>query len=202
MDNRKLISALAIAALLAIVVTTAGCATNTTPSPTPITQSQTIQGNNTTLSSAAGFNITYPTSLNIDTSTNASEPVRAYIYLQPNSNVTGVLAATYPLSSNTTLNGFVNYNKGQIVTQGYENYTLISNQSVTFAGKPAYNMVWQATVPVQLNPTTTRNMTLEVNQTFVINNYTGYVITYKASPSDYNTYLALAQKIMSSFVLT
>jgi hypothetical protein len=86
--------------------------------------------------------------------------------------------------------------------EGYGNYTVMSNQSTTFAGKPAYNMVWQATVPVQLNQSTTRNMTVEVNQTFVINNNTGYVITYKAIPSDYTTYLDPAQRIMNSFVLT
>jgi len=115
--------------------------------------------------------------------------------------VSDVLVATYPLASNTTLNAFVNYNKGQIVTQGCENYTIISNQSVTFAGKPAYNMIWQATVSVQLNRTATKNLTVEVNKTFMINNDTGYVVTDKASPNDYNTYLSLAQRIMNSFVL-
>jgi hypothetical protein len=58
---------------------------------------------------------------------------------------------------------------------------------VTFAGKPAYNMISQATVPVQLNRTTTKNLTVDVNKTFVINNDTGYVITYKVSPNEYNT---------------
>jgi hypothetical protein len=139
MDSRKLITALAIVALLAMVVMMA-CATNPTPSPTPIAQSQTMKGNNTTLSSVAGFNITYPTSLKIDTSANASEP-GAYSHLPPNSSVTSVLVATYPLASNTTLNAFVNYNKEQIFTQGYGNYTVISNQSVTFAGKLPYDIV-------------------------------------------------------------
>jgi predicted small secreted protein len=201
MDSRKVITTLAIATLLAVSITAAGCTTNTSPSPT-IGQSITSTGNNTTISSDAGFSITFPNNLKSDTSTNASEPVRVYIYVAPNNTVNGVVVATYPLQPNTALNVFVNYNKGQIIMQGYENYTEISNQSTTFAGKPAYNMVWQGTVPVQLNQTTTRNMTERVSQTFIINGNTGYVITYKTVPSDYDTYLAQAERIMNSFELT
>jgi len=39
-------------------------------------------------------------------------------------------------------------------------------------------------------------------QTFVVNNNTGYVITYKTISNDYDTYLAQAQRIINSFVLT
>jgi hypothetical protein len=38
--------------------------------------------------------------------------------------------------------------------------------------------------------------------TYVINNNTGYVVTYKAVPSDFDKYLPQAQRIMNSFVLT
>ena len=39
-------------------------------------------------------------------------------------------------------------------------------------------------------------------QTYLVNNNAGYIVTYKAIPSDYNTYLAQAQPIMNSFKLT
>ena len=85
----------------------------------------------------------------------------------------------------------------------YSNYQEISNNTTTVSGKPAQAIVFQALVPVQLNTSQiTANTTLKLMETFVVNNNTGYVIAYKAVPSDYNTYLALAQRIISSFVLT
>jgi len=41
-----------------------------------------------------------------------------------------------------------------------------------------------------------------VMQTYLVNNNTGYIVTYKAILGDYNTYLAQAQPIMNSFKLT
>jgi hypothetical protein len=200
MDNRNLIAALAIAALLTVAVTTAGCTTSTNPTPTPIAATQTSVGNNTTFSSAAGFNITYPKTLKIDSTTNASVQVRIYVYLATNNTIDAVNVATYDLNANATLEDFTAFNKGGI--NDYPNYQTISNNTTTFAGKPAYNIVWQATVPVQLNETAVKNTTLKVMQTYVINNNKGYVVTYKALPNDYDTYLAQAQRIMDSFVLT
>jgi len=86
----------------------------------------------------------------------------------------------------------------------YPNYQEISNNTTTVSGQPAQTIVFQGLVPVQLNttPTSSTNTTLQVMETFVVNNNTGYVITYKAVPSNYNTYLAQAQRIMSSFVIT
>jgi hypothetical protein len=94
MNNRNLMAALAVVVLLTVAATTAGCATNTNPSPTPIPATQTTVGNNTTFSSAAGFNITYPKTLKIDSTSNASSPVRVYIYLSPNETADGVVVAT------------------------------------------------------------------------------------------------------------
>jgi hypothetical protein len=86
----------------------------------------------------------------------------------------------------------------------YPNYQEISNNTTTVSGKPAQTIVYQELVPVQLSTTlaSITNTTLKVMETFVVNNNTGYVIAYKAVPSDYDTYLAQAQRIMSSFVLT
>jgi hypothetical protein len=200
MDNRNLIAALAIAALLTVAVTTAGCTTTTNPTPTPIAATQTTVGNNMTFSSAAGFNITYPKTLKIDSTTNASVQVRIYVYLATNNTIDAVNVATFGLTSNDTLSDFVAFNINEI--NNYPNYQLVSNSSTTIGGTPAYNVVWQATIPVQLNETAVKNTTLKVMQTYVINNNKGYVVTYKALPNDYDTYLAQAQRIMDSFVLT
>jgi hypothetical protein len=204
MNNRNLITALAIAALLTVAVTTAGCATNTSPSPTPtpVPSQETVIGNNTTFSSAAGFNITYPKTLKIDSTTNASVQVRVYVYLATNNTIDAVNVATYDIGGTETLADFIEFNINAI--NDYPNYQLVSNMSTTIGNTQAYTVVWQANVPVQLASGTAniQNTTLKVMQTYVVHNNKGYVLTYKALPSDYNTYLAQAQRIMDSFVLT
>jgi PsbP-like protein len=202
MYNRNLITTLVIAALITLTVTAAGCATNTSPSPTPIPSSQTTTGNNTTFSSGTGFNITYPTALKADMTTDPATPVKIYVYLNPNSKVDGVNVGTTALGSGATLGSFAAAQMANITK--YPNYQEISNNTTIISGQPAQTIVYQELVPVQLNatPTSSTNTTLKIMETFVVNNNTGYVIAYKAVPSDYNTYLAQAQRIMSSFVLT
>jgi hypothetical protein len=204
MDNRNLITALVIAALITLAATAAGCTTNTSPSPTPIPSSQTTNGNNTTFSSGTGFNITYPTALTgvTNVSNDPAVTVKIYVPLNSSSVVDAVNVGTIDLSAGQTLSSFVDSQMVNVTK--YPNYQEISNNTTTVSGQPAQTIVYQGLVPVQHNttPASTTNMTLKVMQTFVVNNNTGYVITYKAVPSDYNTYLAQAQRIMSSFVLT
>ena len=57
-------------------------------------------------------------------------------------------------------------------------------------------------IPIQYNQTTATNKSVKMTQTYVVNNHVGYIITYKAIFSDYDTYLAQAQRTMNSFVLT
>ena len=206
MKNRNLIAALTVVALLIVAATTAGCTSNTTSTPTPIPATQTTVGNNTTFSSAAGFNITYPKTLNTDSSSVASTPVRVYIYLSPNETADGVLVATKSLSAGQTLSDFANSEVAQLknnnTTGNYKNFTILNDTNLTFAGKSARAIVWSGVVPVQYNQTNATNKTVKEMQTYVVNNNMGYVITYKTISSDYNTYLAQAQRIMNSFVLT
>src|SRR5665647_1976933 len=181
--NRNLIAALAVMALLIVAATTAGCTTNTTPTPTPIPATQTTVGNNTTFSSAAGFNITYPKTLKTDNSSDASTPVRVYIYLSPNETADGVLVAAKSLSSSQTLSDFANNEVAQLknnnTTGNYKNFTLLNDTNLTFAGKPARTIVWSGVVPVQYTQANATNKTVKEMQTYVVNNNMGYVITYK-----------------------
>jgi len=204
--NHNLIAALAVMALLIVAATTAGCTTNTTPTPTPIPATQTTVGNNTTFSSAAGFNITYPKTLKTDNSSDASTPVRVYIYLSPNETADGVLVATKSLSAGQTLSDFTNSEVAQLknnnTTGNYKNFTILNDTNLTFAGKPARTIIWSGVVPVQYTQTNATNKTVKEMQTYVVNNNRGYVITYKTISNDYDTYLAQAQRIINSFVLT
>ncbi len=186
---------LVMIASLSVAGCTANPSSTSSPTPTPIASKETVIGNNTTFSSAAGFNITYPKTLKIDSSTDPSVQARVFVYLGTN-NTSAVSVATEDLNPNATLTDFTNFSLGQI--NDFPNYQLISNQSTTLGGKPAYTIVWQATIPVQVG-TTVQNQTLKFMQTYVVNNNKGYVVSYKATLSDYNTYLAQAQQIMNSF---
>ena len=142
--------ALAIIALVMIAsLSVAGCTQNSStssPTPTPtITSKATVIGNNTTFSSSTGFNITYPKTLKTDS--NNSSDTKIMIYLATNNTTDSVSVSTEPVNPNTTLLDYVTYNIGLI--NNYPDYQLISNQSTTLGGKPAYTIVWQATVPVQ-----------------------------------------------------
>jgi hypothetical protein len=208
MNSPNLIVTLTVVALLIVAATSAGCATNTTPTPTPIPATQSTVGNNTTFSSAAGFNITFPKNLVIDRNgtENASSPVRVYIYLSPNETANGVVVGTEGLTSGKTLNNFTdaqianlqNYNSSGV----YKNLTMLNATNSTISGKPAHTIIWSGVVPVQYTQTNATNKTVKEMQTYVVNNNTGYVITYKTISNDYDTYLAQAQRIMNSFVLT
>jgi hypothetical protein len=197
--------ALAIIALVMIAsLSVAGCTQNSstsspTPVPTPITSKATVIGNNATFSSSTGFNITYPKTLKIDSNNSTDTQNRIYIYLVTNNSLDSVVVAAADLTPNATLSDWVTYNRGMV--NDLPDYQLISNQNTTVGGKPAYTMVWQATVPVQ-NDSTVQNTTLKVMQTYLVNNNEGYIINYKAILGDYNTYLAQAQPIMNSFKLT
>ena len=207
MNNRNLIVALAVVALLAVAATTAGCATNTSPSPTPLAASDTTVRNNTTFSSGAGFKVTYPSNLTKDSTTNPSEPAKVIIYLNyPNTKVTGVNVVTVPLSSGEKQADFVDSNLNQLrnysSTGFYKNFTILNETNLTFAGKPAHQIVFSGIVPQQYSKENATNESIKTTQIWLTNNNTGYTVAYKAVANEYDTYLAQAQRIMNSFVLT
>jgi len=196
--------AVAIIALVMIAsLSVAGCAqssTTSSPSPTPFADKKTDIGNNTTYSSTAGFNITYPKTLNTSSSTNASQSAKIFVYLAKNKSLNSVSVSTMD-APNMTLSDFTTYNLNSV--NDFPNYKLISNNSTTLGGKPAYTVVWQAIVPLQMGDTaSTKDTTLKAMQTYQVNNNIGYVVSYQATLSDYNTYLKQAQQIMNSFKLT
>ena len=171
-----------------------------TPIPAQVTStSQKVVGDKTTFTST-GFSITYLKSLVNDSSTDPSNPVREYIYLAKNNTIDAVTVATGNINAGATLDYWKTYNINSINT--YPNYQKLSDTTTTLAGKPADIVVWQGTVPEQMGDNAVQHVTLKVMQTFVINNNTGYVVTYKAIASDYDTYLAQAQQIINSFSLT
>ncbi len=201
MQYQKITAALVIAVLMTLAVVTAGCTTNSGPSPTPAPAVQTTAktGNNTTLTSTAGFEITFPSQYKYDQ--NGSTPVKVYIYLDPANPVTAVNVGTQPANQSTTLDSLSDYYTNQFL-----NYKNVSYQqkltNTTLSGKAARTVTFQATIPVQYNQSVTRNETVRVQEIWTLNNNTGYVVTYKAPPNDFSKYLPVAQNIVNTFRLT
>ncbi len=200
MDSRKITAAFAIAALMTLAVVTAGC-TNTnspSPTPTPVVQTITTAGNNTTLTSTAGFNVTFPSQYKYDQ--NGSTPVKLIIYLDPKDVTTGVSIGTDALQPNTNLDALTPYYTN--LNFNYQNFTAIQNATnITLGGKPAKTLMFQATVPIQ-SETSVKNQTMRVLESFTINKDTAFVVVYKAPPSNFSKFLPDVQKILNSFQLT
>jgi uncharacterized protein YceK len=189
---------LAIIMLILIAsLSVCGCVTSTTSN---------TQSDKTTFSSNRGYTVTYPQEWERSSTNNATARVELYLYPNPNNTLDGVNVAIYPLNTTTgtTLQDFFNNSMGNGVTgvSSYRDYALSSLGHITLAGQPADKVVWQATVPENVSGGAYQNAPLEVMQVYLIHNGMGYVITYKATPSDYGTYLAQAQDVINSFTLT
>ncbi len=201
MQYQKITAALVIAALMTLAVVTAGCTTNSSPSPTPAPAVQTTEqaGNNTTLTSTAGFEITFPSQYKYDQ--NGSTPVKVYIYLDPANPVTAVNVGTKAESQGATLDVVSENYTSQLLN--YKNLSYVQKlANTTLDGQPARTVTFKATIPVQYNQSTTRNETVQVQEIWTLNNGTSYVVTYKAPPNDFSKYLPVGQGIVNSFRLT
>jgi len=198
-----------IAVLLLVVASllVAGCTssnTSTNDQTTSASATPSVQSDKTTFSSDKGYSITYPATW--EKSVAAALPVDVYLYVSPNEKANGVVVGTESLASGTTLNDFVNaqiatlknYNSSGV----YKNLAILSETDSTLSGKPAHTVVFSGIFPVQYSTTTVTNKSLKIMQTFVVNDNTGYVISYKAIQSDYNKYLTLAEQVINSFTLT
>jgi hypothetical protein len=175
----------------------------TVDSSVPIISNEKTVGNKTIFTSSRAYQISYPQTLKTDISRDAPSPVELYIYLKPDETVDSVLVVSKSLTSGQTFSVFADNEvkalKDASSTGLYKNFAILNETSSTFAGKPAHTIVWSGIVPQQYSKTTATNTSVNEMQTYVVNNNTGYVITYKAISSDYDTYLAQAQQIIDSF---
>ncbi|MGB9372511.1 MAG: hypothetical protein WCB79_11360, partial [Halobacteriota archaeon] len=99
-----------------------------------------------TFSGDTGFNVTYPAEWLIDTS-DPSTAVKLYIYAA-HANVGAVSIGTADLASGATFDDFINANLENLTN--LRDFTLISSTETTFANRRAFKVVWQATIPVQV----------------------------------------------------
>jgi uncharacterized protein YceK len=187
-----MIKKLAVVIVLVMIasLSVCGCVTSTTNN---------TQSDKTTFSSDRGYNITYPKAWVKDVNTSANAPVELYLNINPNNTLDGVNVATAKLNATTgtTLQRWLDYNLNGLSLS--KDYALVSLENTALAGRPASKVVWQARVPQKISETNYQNVPLKVMQVYLIHNGTGYVITYKATQSDYILYLTQAQQAINSF---
>ena len=166
-------------------------------SSVPSVSSEKTEGNKTIFTSSRGYSITYPKTLKADYTTDPSKMLELYVFLSSASSVDGVTVATRNLHTGESLEDFRTTSINDL--QKYTNFQQISSQTMTLAGKPAYKIVWQATVPTQMSSGSTQNIAIKSIQIYTTNNNVTYVLGYKATSSEYDTYVAQAQQIIDSF---
>ena len=164
----------------------------------PSVSSEKTEGNKTIFTSSRGYSITYPKTLKTDYSTDPSAPVELYIYLNSSSAVDGVTVSTRNLGAGESLADFRTSEVNDL-QKATTNFQQISSASTAIAGKPAYNIVFQATAATKMPSGSTQNIAIKSTQIYTVSNGIGYIIGYKTPVSEYDTYLSQAQQIIDSF---
>jgi hypothetical protein len=170
---------LLIGVVLLASLLTAGCTFNvgnTTSSASPTN----------TYDSSKGFTIKYPTDWS---KPQEQQNGNVLLFLTPTNNaIENLNVQVKNLSANETLASVT-----QDITsaaRSNDNFTQIQATNTTLAGLPAYKIVYTATVD---------GVQFKVLQTWTVRDGKAYAITYKAAPSNYDTYASSAQQMIDSF---
>jgi hypothetical protein len=168
---------LLVGAVLLVSVLASGCTANvgnTTTSPTT-----------TTYTSTKGYSIAYPSDWGKPEQQSNGSLV---IFLTPTNNQTENLNVQVVNRTGATLATVTEELKSSI--QGYDNLKQIEATNTTLAGLPAYKIIYTATVDGDQ---------LKLVQIVTAKDGKAYVITYKGAPTNYETHLSAAQKMIDSF---
>jgi PsbP len=168
--------------------------------PPPPSSSISNLGQLTTLTNEAyRFSISYPETWKKEEARSMSDPVRVCIFLPTGNYVENVSVAMYSLEPNATLDDVIKYALKDILK--LKDARILSKGHSTIANHASYTVVFQAILPVQLSEmsTATQDTAIKMKQIYAVNNNALYVVTYKMATERYDKYLALAQRVMSSF---
>ena len=180
MDTRKCCLIVLVPALTLASLLTAGCTVDVTthPSPTPSTAFATYESPN------YDFTITYPEGWYKEEQQEA-----AVVFVLPTHNASeNINVVVRDVPSNMTLDRYTQI--GISEAQQYPNSKLLESTNTTLAGQPGHKIVFAATIDGD---------DLTVMQVFTIVQNTGYIITYRAAPQTFSTYLSTVQEMVNSF---
>jgi hypothetical protein len=167
--------------VLIISVMASGCTFNVgnvSPSPT-----------STTYTSARGYTIKYLSDWGKPQEQSSG---RLVVFTAPTNNVSENLnVQVMNLSTGSTLAAVTDDLMSN--AENSDHFKPIETTDTTLSGLPAHKIVFTATVDGDQ---------LKVLQTWTVKDGKAYVITYKAAPSNYGTYLSEAQQMIDSFQIT
>jgi len=170
---------LLIGAVLIVSVLASGCTFNVGNTTTSSTT--------TTYTSSKGYSITYPSDWSKPDEQNNGAAV---VFLTPTNNKTENLnVQVYNLTASDTLSNITSSIRSEV--ENFSDFKLIDAGNTTLAGNPAYKIVYTAT--------TSNGNNLKVTQIWTVKDGKEYIITYKGAPTNYETHLSAAQKMIDSF---
>jgi serine/threonine-protein kinase len=170
---------LLIGAVLIVSVLASGCTFNVGNTTTSSTT--------TTYTSSKGYSITYPSDWSKPDEQNSGAAV---VFLTPTNNKTENLnVQVYNLTASDTLSNITSSIRSEV--ENFSDFKLIDAGNTTLAGNPAYKIVYTAT--------TSNGNNLKVTQIWTVKDGKEYIITYKGAPTNYETHLSAAQKMIDSF---
>jgi len=186
-----------ITALILASLSVTGCTYNTTSGPSPTTTPTPTYSAPTNFmtyeNSDYGFSIKYPPTWErvgeqgISEPSGGSKPIVAF-QLPTHNALEWVAVSVVPSLGSVTLKEMTQANLN--AAQKFPNYNLIDSGPTTLAGNPAQKIVFTAT---------TDQHDLEILMMWTMSNGSEYMITYKAYPHNYDTYLGTAQQMIDSF---
>jgi hypothetical protein len=170
---------LLIGVIMTVSVLSAGCAFNA-GNPKPLASPT------NTYDSATGFTIKYP--LDWAKSEPKSGAISVLFRIPTNNATENLNVQVWNRSANDTLS---NLTAGILsAVQGLSEFTQIEAGNTTLAGNPAYKIVYTTTVEGYYQ---------KVTEIWTVKGGKEYLITYKAAPSNYDTYTSTAQQMIDSF---
>lgn len=137
------------------------------------------------------YSVKYPDTWTVDGSTGAKQfTVNAPSDGENDVFTENVNMVSYPVSGYTAKT-YAAYSKTYL-PQKVKNFKVTEEKAFTQGGKEGYYMVFTGKQEGQL---------LKWKQVYFIENGTGYVLTFTAQQTVYNTYIKTAAQILSSFVI-
>jgi hypothetical protein len=174
----KITAVLLIGIVVSLSVLAAGCTSNVA-NPTPSAPTNTYD-------SAKGFTIKFPSDWPKDVPKSGAISV---LFGMPTNNAAENLnVQVWNRSVNETLSNRTALTLAAI--QDLSNFTEFSEGSTTLSGNPAYKIVYTATYDGEY---------MKFSQTWTLKYGKEYLITYKATPKNFETYESTAQQMIDSF---
>jgi len=169
---------LAAVVVLLLSVLSAGCAFNAgSPSPSPPTE---------IYNSAKGFTINYPPDWVKDEA--KSGPIAVFFEMPTGNGKENLNVQVWNRSTNDSLENVTAETLYGV--QALSGFVQIEAGNATLAGAPAYRIVYTVT---------DERDSLKVAEIWTIKDGKEYVISYKATPNNYDKYESTAQQMINSF---